>query len=49
MCNCGGGKRTQTVWTVTYPDGTTETKTSSVDAHVAAAKVAGARVTSSTS
>ncbi len=36
MCNCG--KK----WVVTYPDGRTEEKASSVAARIAASKVAGA-------
>lgn len=43
MCStgCGGGRKADT-WTVTYPDGRTETKTSAVAARVAAGQVEGA-------
>lgn len=40
MCSCGGSG--QISYTVTYPDGRTETKPNATAARIAAAKVPGA-------
>lgn len=43
MCGCNAkGKTVQTTYTVTYPDGSTEVKTSAGAAQIAASKVPGA-------